>query len=578
MDLAQVPATIARLWDTMPADVGPAWPIVFPEVARVVGALADATDDDQRAMLSLELIRTFARFPEVMAPLAAITAPDRAQSEPADWPTAIAALRGRLDPPTGTREVELHAPGRLTVGGRGFVVVDLVAAQAAPGLAAELVTDFAVAGEAVRRFDAGPVMFRITARSAGEKHLRVDLRQDGRVVGGLTCTILVGEEDGAGTTDLSQQASGSFVVGGRYVPPPDLEMRVHLVRSGGGLILRYVLHSPTGVASHHHDPVGETLLTASPEDYRTDLLTRIEGLAPDRVADKLRAYGEMLYRDLLPAPLRAAYLRFRDEVRTLQIVSDEPWIPWELVRPYADGPGSVDDDFWGARFALARWLPGDSGPGTELRLHRLACVEAGSAPGQARLPAAAREVAAVTALATAHGVADASPAAGDIAAVSRLLEDPTIGGWHFATHGDLDPERPDQAALILADGESLSPEDLYGARQSAIGAARPVVFLNACRAGAQGFSLVRLGGWADAWVRRCRAGAFIGPAWAVSDRPALHFAKTFYEHLLTGSTLGESTRAAREATRRRWPNDLTWLAYTLYGHPNARAGQPVDSR
>jgi hypothetical protein len=80
----------------------------------------------------------------------------------------------------------------------------------------------------------------------------------------------------------------------------------------------------------------------------------------------LRAIGEQLYRELFPLELRRAY---RDlcslPVRSLQITSDEPWIPWELVRPYDDDDPDriVDDDFLCARFELTRWLAGRSGPG-----------------------------------------------------------------------------------------------------------------------------------------------------------------------------------------------------------------------
>ena len=173
-------------------------------------------------------------------------------------------------------------------------------------------------------------------------------------------------------------------------------------------------------------------------------------------------------------------------------------------------------------------------------------------------------------LATDCGIDDASPASADALAAARLLLDPKIDLWHVAAHGDIDERHPDESALILADGSALSPEDLFGERQSAIRSARPMVFLNACRTGQQGWSLVQLGGWADAWVRRCRSGAFIGPLWSVSDTPAELFATSVYDRLRTGDSLGAAIRAARMAVRMAFPEDPTWLAYALYAHPNLR--------
>ena len=426
--------------------------------------------------------------------------------------------------------------------------------------------------------DSEPVVYRITAGTPGEKTLRVDLRQAGVVVGGVTFTITVGASTGrapapgATATVITPRPTRSVTLGGSHVPPPDLDLRVHLVHQGGRCVLRYVLHSPNNAVDHHHQPVGDVVLTGSPEEYRARLMRRIEGLPPDAVADKLRAFGERLYRELLPAQLRAAYRQFRAVavVRSFHVTSDEPWIPWELVRPYEDGPVPVDDDFWAARFDFARWLAGDVGPATRIHVRRLVCVEASRPPGLGALPAAAAERRNVAALAADCGIDDASPSYADAPTMARLLLDPKVDLWHVAAHGDVDERHPDESALILADGSVLSPEDLFGARQSAIRSGRPMVFLNACRIAQQGWSLVQLGGWVDAWVRRCRSGAFIGPLWSVSDAPAEMFASVVYDRLRDGHSLGASVRAARTAVRSQWPDNPTWLAYALYAHPNLR--------
>jgi hypothetical protein len=108
----------------------------------------------------------------------------------------------------------------------------------------------------------------------------------------------------------------------------------------------------------------------------------------------------------------------------------------------------------------------------------------------------------------------------------------------------------------------LHPSDIHGPRQSAIRRERPLVFLNACRVGGSG--------WAAKLVGQARCGAFIAPQWAVDDRLAATFARAIYEALEQGITIGETAQAARERLRGLAPSDPTWLAYSVYAHPNAR--------
>lgn len=63
------------------------------------------------------------------------------------------------------------------------------------------------------------------------------------------------------------------------------------------------------------------------------------------------------------------------------------------------------------------------------------------------------------------------------------------------------------------------------------------------------------------------AGLFIGPLWEVGDATAYAFSLTFYTALLRGATIAQATRQGRTAARRQ--GDPTWLAYSVYGHPNA---------
>jgi CHAT domain-containing protein/pimeloyl-ACP methyl ester carboxylesterase len=65
--------------------------------------------------------------------------------------------------------------------------------------------------------------------------------------------------------------------------------------------------------------------------------------------------------------------------------------------------------------------------------------------------------------------------------------------------------------------------------------------------------------------------AVVAAGWAVDDSAALTFAEVFYDHLLKGSTFGESVKAAREETYELHKDRTnTWAAYQCYGDPAYR--------
>ena len=97
----------------------------------------------------------------------------------------------------------------------------------------------------------------------------------------------------------------------------------------------------------------------------------------------------------------------------------------------------------------------------------------------------------------------------------------------------------------------------------------PLVFINACRSAGEVPEYTRLMGWASQFMA-AGAGAFAGTLWAVRSATACAFAEAFYDALLAGQALGHAARAARKATAAD-AADPTWLAYAVYGDPEATA-------
>lgn len=587
--------TLVECWDDLPRLVGASWAQLFPDVVRRAAELRQISDPDRQATLVMELALLFKDHPQVAERLREALqnsqrkSPDEGNQPPAipNWPSALDGLSERLNSPIVTRYTDISAPRRLAPGRRGGIIVRLTCAPLTASDVTRTVSarlaqtveiylharsgDFEVDGEPVRRLrvepdrDSDTVVFVLTALRAGHTTVRLDFRQAGLTIATVELAIDVSAES---ASDEHTRTEAPVAIGGTYAPPPDLDLRVTVTMRDGRSVLGYVVHSPNGAAGYHYYPAGGVTILGSPEQYQARLMTRIEGLTGSQAQTGLRALGEQLYRELFPSELRRAYQQLTGlPIRSLQITSDEPWIPWELVHPYDDDDPDhiVDDDFLCARFELTRWLAGRSGPAGTIHIHSLACLNAGQPPTQPPLPSVAQERIYLTGLADRHGLQDHSPRYGTAHAVSALLDGQhgPIDLWHFAGHGDV-------SLIVLADGSCLRPEDLFGPRQTAIARTRPLVFLNACRVSQQSWSLTQLGGWAAAWAGRCRCGVFAGPLWSVTDEPAWIFAHTFYEQIAAGHTLGQAVQAARAQTRQHAPDDTTWLAYSVYAHPNAR--------
>lgn len=369
--------------------------------------------------------------------------------------------------------------------------------------------------------------------------------------------------------------------GSSSAAPIDLELRVTTVRDKDGLALSYELNSPSGAANFSSYPAGtqpigsdEAFRSAFAELYRQlKKLHRgldVDGdfLAQQEVEEELAAIGRELYERLFPSKLRTAYRQFRLAVNTLLIISDDRWtIPWEMIRPFEE---DFDDDFLCIKFQLTRWLAGRTRPAEQVRVTRVAAVGTGEQSGTSALPSAARELEVLAELWT--GVAGVEGEALPEATFRQLKDLLRRGGFglvHFVGHGDYASARPGESKIKLTD-RAFRAWHLNGPPQLRLRADQPLVFLNACRVARQGWWLTGLDGWAERWVRGCGCGAFIGPQWVVNDRLALRFAELFYQALREGKTFGEATQEARSRIRKEAPGHLTWLAYSVYAHPNGR--------
>jgi len=366
---------------------------------------------------------------------------------------------------------------------------------------------------------------------------------------------------------LSKTASTSTAV-------PDLEILVRLDRAGRALTFE-LKASALGLNYHEFGPVE---LKQEPLAYFKEFFKRVDpakGSSPSptsldpalarEMRDKLRRAGSYLTVELLPIDLQNELWEMQGEIHTVQLQSDESWIPWELLRLRSQRRGQQPrfGKFLCDAFDVTHWHRGLTIPP---RLRNPPCLELRSigviAPRAPRTEFAEREVEYLFGLER-EGYRVERIEARSLAILDALTSG-TYDVLHFTGHGrGFASVDPDSSVIYGEDHEVFMPHDLSG-EASGLGLRAPLVFLNACYTGRGGFSLTGDGGWAARFLQ-AGAGAFLGTHWAVSDERSYEFCVAFYESFFAGETLAAALRAARKEIRRK--EDPTWLAYTAFSHP-----------
>ena len=423
----------------------------------------------------------------------------------------------------------------------------------------------------VERDDDSSVRFVLIPRKLGQHKIKVQFYQNGKPIGKSVRNVLVSEQPVTVEVPQPDQPNDIELKTTLIIPPQDLELYIDL--AGDNRTLSFGLHSVKPEIDYHRTKLGQVILQGSPLEKMQSVykeMTQLAQRTPTTDEDKkwaehrLESVGNELWDELIPERLKQEYWKFKSRVKSVLITSEEPWIPWEMLKPYRDNDdGEQENDlFWCQQFAISRWLSG-AGTADELDMKNTRSI----APKQVNLPSVKEEIAFLESLADLRSSVTPLTSFSTRTQVLDSLKNEDLSVLHFACHGLFDSTSPDDSAITLSDG-ALRPSDIrvkFGGKRQ-----RPLIFINACHGGRAEFSFTGLGGWADRLVN-ARAGAFIGAMWEVSDKLALQFAKTFYIALLQDNkTTAESFRQAREEIRQLAPYNSTWLAYTLYADPEGR--------
>lgn len=142
---------------------------------------------------------------------------------------------------------------------------------------------------------------------------------------------------------------------------------------------------------------------------------------------------------------------------------------------------------------------------------------------------------------------------------------------HFATHGFLDPKRPEKSGLVLSTVDPQgNPRNGYLGLQDIYSLRAPVdlVVLSACRTGlgkdVKGEGLIGL----TRGFMYAGASTVVASLWKVDDEATAALMKEFYDNLLQkGLPPAAALRAAQNTIRSKpgWSSPYFWAAFTIQG-------------
>jgi hypothetical protein len=454
-------------------------------------------------------------------------------------------------------------------------------------------------------------IFRLRGEAVGPGRIMIDFAQGGRPVGSVDLLPEIIAEH----REITDMAMGRGEVGLSVDPTsaPDVVIKVFETRYADHRgKLHFVLFSA--------NPKLKDLLVMDgdlgTQDLRSEVsiwveeqlrslksIARRSNATAEEVKKVLSDIGYNLFEQLLPKKLQEMYWVLRQRgVKTVLILSDEPHIPWELIRPYRinsiTGKIEMEGEFWGEVFALTHWLRGrpPAGQFSLNRIYALAVSGSGTAkedtekvldfrpdsqllsfqvqpeqiPDKIGLKMVDEELDIIRSLKNNAAEINILPAR--TRNLREVFEQGSFDLLHITSHGAFGGVNSSDTSAILMEDGPFSAAELSPRMAGAMRRASPLIFFNACQSGRIGFSLTRLGLWGTKFVE-LGCGAFIGSLWPVTDEAALAFTREFYKAMSAGMAIGEAVLQARLDVHRLYPNDPTWLAYCCFADPMAKISQ-----
>jgi hypothetical protein len=257
---------------------------------------------------------------------------------------------------------------------------------------------------------------------------------------------------------------------------------------------------------------------------------------------------------------------------SIQIASEDFFLPWELVYPISlDEPLSYQR-FWGMNYIISRVIIQEARPGAfvlplipVVRHPKLGLLTYDGLPSVVEKEIPFFEKLDGDGKITLFKLRPLDP--------ERKQEElrEFKGFWenalnlaHFACHAFYEDESPNLSRILLSDEFPITLMDMevYGISTNG----HPLIIMNACETG--NLNPLYTSYFAADFLKRGARGV-VATECAVPDAFAADFAQQLYTHLLAGEQLGESLLATRRYFLEKYHNP-SGLLYSMYAPPSIR--------
>ena len=287
----------------------------------------------------------------------------------------------------------------------------------------------------------------------------------------------------------------------------------------------------------------------------------------------LETFGNVLTEMVLPVEVLAVLKEFHDKPLVLIHDAEVARIPWETMRvndKYVAVEQGISRQYAAENLSIGKWLDKRA---LENQLNVLLIVNP-----TGDLAGTEEEANKIEEYLKSNSSIEYTKLLRGEATWNRVRTELSSGKYdvvHYAGHGKYEPNNSGESGILCHGYKYLT-----GAQLANLSRLPALAFFNACevgrvrgRAGEEISDQVQTVneavnqnmGLAEAFLRGGIAN-YVGTYWPVSDSAAADFAKTFYDQLLSGSTIGSAIQTGRRLLLERPHHDLA--DYMHYGNPH----------
>ena len=262
---------------------------------------------------------------------------------------------------------------------------------------------------------------------------------------------------------------------------------------------------------------------------------------------------------------------------SIQIVSEDFFLPWELIYPATVDEQCSYEHFWGIKHLISRIIDADSRGFVSPKISVNTCPRLGMLTYRELSSVLEQELHFFKKLEEEDKLALFLLRSLDPCRQREELGE-FISFWHnqldlahFACHAHYDYTSPNLSQILLSEEFPITLRDMDTYEIETNG--HPLIIMNACETG--NCNPLYTSNFAAAFLKYGARGV-VATECTVPDAFAADFAEQLYAHLLAGNLLGESLLAARRYFWQEY-NNPSGLLYSMYAPPSIRLVQAGGS-